>query len=232
MYVYTSIVLSVLLFSCGSGPKAGQQEGDTSLTNDSVPRGNELTGPSRYVYTDPEGKRLILENHLPKGGTRYVAPDGQSYGLVVFWSKFINETNTPLEVEFDIPTTVYDFPYPKSRSLQLLVPADTMTDEKIPLRDYGLSQLKAFLDSNFNRSILLKRTIGPNASSGFHVVIVTKTDSASKVEGTLRTGFSFKGQELYYRVSHYMPKPPNIPMTGEREYLFGRINLKNLKTAN
>lgn len=232
MYVYTLILLSVLFLSCGQHPNNGQQEGITAANKDTIPQANELTGPSRYEYTDQEGKRVILQNHLPKGGTKYIGPDGQTYGLVVFWSKFINETNNPMEVELDLPATVYEFPYPQRRYLKLLVPADTMTKEKIPLLDYGLTQLKSFVDSNFDKPISLKRTIGPNDSSGFYVVLVTRIDSTSKADGTLRTGFNLKGQELFYRVSHYKPNPPNIPMTGEKEYLFGRINLKNLKAAN
>jgi hypothetical protein len=232
VYLYTLILLSILFLSCGQQPKNAQQNGMASANKDTIPKSDELTGPSRYEYTDPEGKRLILENHLPKGGTRYTAPDGQTYGLVFFWSQFINETNTPLEVELDITDTAYEFPYPQRRYLKLLIPADTMTPEKVPLLNYGFTQPETFLDSNFHKSSLLKRTIGPNSSSGFYVLLLTKIDSTSKVDGTLRTGFSLKGQELFYRVSHYTPNPPNISMRGEKEYPFGRINLKNLKAAN
>lgn len=232
MYVYNLILLSIVFLSCGQHPKNEQQEGITAANKDTIPQANELTGPSRYEYTDPEGKSLILENHLPKGGTRYIAPDGQTYGLVFFWSQFINETNTPLEVEIDQADTAYEFPYPQSRYLKLLIPDDTMTQEKVPLLNYGFTHPETFLDSHFHKPSQLKRTIGSNSSSGFYVVLLTKIDSTSKVDGTLRTGFSLKGQELFYRVSNYTPNPPNILMSGEKEYPFGRINLKNLKAAN
>lgn len=232
LHLYALIALTTLISSCGAQSKEGQKTGATTNTIDTLQRAEELSGPSSYEYTDPEGKRVVVQNHLPRGGVRYTGPDGQSYGLVVFWSQFTNETNQPLEVEISIPDTVFDFPHPEPRYLKLLVPGDTMTKEKTSLINYGIGQLEAFMNSNFYKPSFLKRTIGPNSSSGFHVVLLTKTDSTVKSYGTLRTGFSLKGQDLYYRVSNYMPAPPNIPKTGEKEYLFGRINLKNLKPVN
>jgi hypothetical protein len=57
----------------------------------------------------------------------------------------------------------------------------------------------------------LKRTINPKGSSAFYVV----TLSNRGICGTLRTGFSLKGQNLFYRVN-------------DKEILCGKIDLTKL----
>ena len=79
-----------------------------------------------------------------------------------------------------------------------------------PFYDYGA--LKSFIDNNRYQSSSLKRTINPKGSSTFYVV----TLSNRGVGGTLRTGLSLKGQNLFYRIN-------------DIEIHCGKINLKNFK---
>jgi hypothetical protein len=91
--------------------------------------------------------------------------------------------------------------------MKLLVPSDTMTIDKEPMNDYGL-KIKYFLDNNRYKSSSLKRTIKPKSSTAFYVVPLSNRG----VRGTLRTGFSLKGQNLFYSVNN-------------KEILSGKIDL-------
>jgi hypothetical protein len=80
---------------------------------------------------------------------------------------------------------------------KILVPPDTMTLDKEPLFNHGLTDLESFLDKSIHKSSSLKRTINPKESSGFFVVMLCLIEGA---HGTMRTGLSLKGQNLFYRI--------------------------------
>ena len=71
-------------------------------------------------------------------------------------------------------------------TIKILLPSDTMTLDKEPLFDYGLTDLKSFLDNSIHKPSSLKRTINPKESSGFYVVILFDQTEIRLV--TLRTG--------------------------------------------
>jgi hypothetical protein len=99
-----------------------------------------------------------------------------------------------------------------------------MTIDKDPLQDYGMKDLKSFLDKSIHKPSSLKRTINPKESSGFYVVILFDKG----VYGSSRTGLSIKGQNLFYKVSRYEAKVEH-PLVFEKEINCGSINLKNLR---
>jgi hypothetical protein len=94
----------------------------------------------------------------------------------------------------------YEHPFLPGKYFKILVPADTMTLDKFPLFNYGLTDLESFLDNSIHKPSSLKRTINPKESSGFYIVMLSL-----RVEGAqgsmLRTGLSLKGQDLFYRIS-------------------------------
>ena len=98
-----------------------------------------------------------------------------------------------------------------------------MTVDKEPLYNYGLTDLKSFLDNSIHKPSSLKRTINPKESSGFYVVILFDKG----VAGPIRTGLSIKGQNLFYRISRVDGTPAHSLMD-EKEINCGSINL-NLK---
>jgi hypothetical protein len=91
-----------------------------------------------------------------------------------------------------------------------ILPSDTMTIDKAPLYDYGLT-IKSFLDNNLHKSSLLKRTISQKSSSAFYVV----TLSNRGVGGTLHTGLSIQEQNLFYRIN-------------DKEIPCGKINFRKI----
>ncbi len=171
---------------------------------------NENNFHTKYEYTESNGARLIIQNSFPKSGINYTDPNGKKYIYAVFWTQIINETVNPLELTIDFPLDSFEIPSSSGNYMKLLLPSDTMTLDKEPLFDYGLS-IKSFLDNNRHKSSSLKRTINPKESTAFYVV----TLSTHGVDGTLRTGLSLKGQNLFYRIN-------------DKEILCGKIDLTKL----
>ncbi len=166
---------------------------------------------TKYDYADSTGKRLIIQNSFPKSGGNYTDPIGQKYVYAVFWTRIINETTNPLELTIDFPAASHELPSNPGVYYRLFFPPDTMTADKEPLYDYGLT-IKSFLDTSLSKPSALKRTIRPKESSAFYVV----TLSNKGVDGPIRTGFTLKDQTIFYSIN-------------KNEIDCGRINLKNLR---
>jgi hypothetical protein len=196
------------LFSCG---QAGKSKPDTDIET--------MNSVRKYEYTDSMDKHLIIQNSFPKGD-KYTDPNGKEYFKVIFWTRVTNETANPLELKIDFPVDSYQFQSFPGKYFKILIASDTMTIDKEPLYDYGMTGLKSFLDNNIHKPSSLKRTINPKESSGFYVVILVDKG----VGGPFRTGLSIKGQNLFYRVSRYAGKQ----LIDDKEINCGSINLKNL----
>ena len=179
-----------------------------------------------YEYADSMGKRLIIHNSTPKSKIHYTDPNGEAYGYVGFWTQIINETVNPVELKINFPLDSFEFPSSSGRYMKLLVPSDTMTTNEASLPDFGLN-VKSFLDNHRFEASSLKRTINPKDSTAFHVVILSKWNPVAGGSGGLRTGFSLKGQNLFYKISAYK-MTPELPLMDEKEINCGSINLKNL----
>ena len=200
------------LFSCKQASKSPPENVGIETVN----------SVRKYEYADSMGKRLIIQNGLPKG-EGYTDPKGKEYFKTIFWTRIINETDNPLELKIDFPVDSYEFSSSPSRRFKILLLADTMTFDKEPLHDYGISDLKSFLDNRIHKPSSLKRTISSKDSSGFYVVILFDKG----VEGPFRTGLSIKGQNLFYRLSQY-DSTPSHSLVDDKEIICGSINLKNL----
>jgi hypothetical protein len=216
----------VFFTSCGGQNKTDlPKEKIKSETKDKVtsPGSNDPDIHTKYEYTDSIGKRLIIQNGFPRGGMKYTDPNGETYVYAVFWTRIINETDNPLELKFDFPVNSYEVPSLPGKYYKILVPPDTMTLDKFPLFNYGLTDLESFLDNSIHKPSLLKRTIHPKESSGFYVVILCLVEGA---HGTMRTGLSLKGQNLFYRIKNDGSK--SNTKSSDKEIHCGSINLKNL----
>jgi len=129
-------------------------------------------------------------------------------------------------LKIDFPVDLYKVPGLRGSYYKILIPSDTMTIDKEPLYDYGMTGLKSFLDNNIHKPSSLKRTINPKESSGFYVVLLSLTKEITP-GSTLRTGFTLKGQDLFYTISRYASKAGH-PLINENEIHCGSINLKDL----
>jgi hypothetical protein len=200
------------LYSCGQSSKSTPETVDIETVN----------SVRKYEYADSMGKRLIIHNSFPKSGGSYTDPKGKKYVYAVFWTRITNETINPIELTIDFPLDSFEITSSSDNYMKLLLPSDTMTIDKEPLYDYGLP-IKSFLDTGINKSYSLKRTINPKESTAFYVVML----SNKGVDGTLRTGLSLKGQNLFYKISAYKSISGH-PLMDEKEINCGSINLNNL----
>ena len=213
--------MTTVLISCGqehkSTPVLEAKDIETSNTSDTteiqknVTISNDKYIDTKYVYTDSDGKRIIVKNSLPKGGLKYTAPNGKEYVYAVFWTRITNETDNPFELTMGFTESSYELPSSPGRFFKLFIPTDTLTQGKESLFNYGLD-LEKYLDDSFHRQADLKRTINPKSSSGFYIVTLFNKG----VDGTLRTGLSIKEQNILYRIN-------------DIEIHCGNINLKQLK---
>jgi len=211
--------------ACGQSQTTVPKDNINSETKNIVTSSgsDERNFHTKYEYTDSAGKRLIIQNGFPKGGSRYTDPDGEVYGYAIFWTRIINETDNPLELNIDFLDS-YEVPSFPGKYFKIVVPPDTMTSDKEGLFSYGLTNLESFLDNSIHKPSSLKRTINPKESSGFYVVKLSLVSEGPHGGGDiLRTGLILKGQNLFYRVSVYNSTPPS-----EKEIDCGSINLKNL----
>ena len=179
------IMATTGLYSCGQSSKSTPETVDIETVN----------SVRKYEYADSMGKRLIIHNSFPKSGGSYTDPNGKKYVYAVFWTRITNETINPIELTIDFPLDSFEITSSSDNYMKLLLPSDTMTIDKEPLYDYGLP-IKSFLDTGINKSYSLKRTINPKESTAFYVVML----SNKGVDGTLRTGLSLKGQNLFYKI--------------------------------
>lgn len=151
---------------------------------------------TEVMYTDSAGKSVMVHNSLPKGGGRYVDSAGKVYSYVIFWTRVINESATPVELTIKFPADPFTiFPSPNSH-IRIFLPSDTMTLDKVPLFDYGLTNLQSFLDAGFNKPGMLHRTINPKEECIFYIPVLFY-----QARGTARAALVLKGKDLFFRIS-------------------------------
>lgn len=229
-YVFTLFLVFVFCISCGGQNKPGISN-NNSKTEDIVTstRTNNPGIHTQYEYSDSAGKRLVIQNGYPRGGTKYTDPDGEEYAYAIFWTRIINETHNPLQLKIDFLDT-YEVPSLPGRYFKLLVLPDTMTTDKEELFNYGLTNLNAFLDTTIHKPSSLRRTINPKESSSFYVVKINPRAEGAGGGDILRTGLILKGQKLFYKVSRYSSTPDHKPpsLIIEKEIECGSINLRSL----
>ncbi|MGN6342350.1 MAG: hypothetical protein ACTHML_15355 [Ginsengibacter sp.] len=209
--ILTLIMATTGLFSFGQNNKSTQDTIEIET----------VSSIRKYEYADSIGKRIIIQNSWSRG-IQYVDPNGKKKNKVLFWTRITNETENPLELNIDFPVE-YEVPSLPGKYFKILLPSDTMSLDKEPLPDYGIPDLKSFLDSNIHKPSSLKRTINPKESGGFYVAILFDEG----VIGPFRTGLSIKGQNLVYKVTRYTGKQ-GVQFVDEKEINCGSINLKNL----
>lgn len=225
------ILMAFFFTSCG-----GQKKSDLSQelirieSKDTVTYSgaDEQTSHTSYEYTDSSGKQVVIYNSYPKGGSRYTDPKGNVYSYAVFWTRIRNETDHPLEVNIDFPETSYELSNFPGKYFKILVPSDTMTPDKIPLFNYGLTDIDTFLDNNTHKRSAVNRTIPSKESGGFYFLMLILTEHAA---GMTRNELSLKGKDLYYKISRFSSTKP-LTLIDEIEIPCGSINLKKLILRN
>ena len=147
-------------------------------------------------FVDSVGNKLIVTNSLPKGGGNYRDPTGNMYSYLIFWYRVTNNSEVPLELTLEFPAKPFEI-FPSSDShIRIFLPPENMSFEKIERHDYGVENLKGFLDAEFNKSSGLQRIIDPGEESLFYISILVH-----EAEGTARSSLVMKGEDLFYQIS-------------------------------
>jgi len=150
---------------------------------------------SEVNYTDSAGKVLKVYSSFPRGGGGYTDATGKRYSYVIFWTRVVNESATPLELAIKFPAEPFTiFPSPDSH-IRIFLPPDTMTLEKVQFGDYGL-HLQSFLDAGFNKPGTFQRTLNPKEECYFYTPVLIY-----QARGTARAALVVKGQDLFFRIS-------------------------------
>jgi hypothetical protein len=99
-------------------------------------------------FTDSKGNLVKFIHSLPRGGGQ-VFLKGKKYGYVVFWTHVINQSATPIELQVKFPEVTY-FKSPDSY-IHIILPRETMNNEKVQLFDYGLTNLQSLVNDETNK---------------------------------------------------------------------------------
>lgn len=201
------ILINTGLFSCGKAQhsKTGTIEKEPLEAFENITTREQLN-PSkdynkyidtRFEYIDSNGKSLIIENSLPKGGLNYTDHNGNDYVYAIFWTQIINETENPFEFKLDFSNDKYELPASPDNYFKIVLPPEKMFFENLALFDYGLSNLKVIIDQNIRNPQKFHKTINSKETSIFYVISLFKKG----VEGKIRTGLRLKDNKLYYRVN-------------------------------
>ncbi|RYY65684.1 MAG: hypothetical protein EOO12_06315 [Chitinophagaceae bacterium] len=224
---FTLLILAAGFSSCT--PPAPSKSGSGAATTTSaedVPKQQADYGRSvysRYVYSAPDGGRLLIQNGLPRGGFRYTNARGAAYSYVVFWTQLTNETDHPLTLELDIPGDAFGIPALPGAYYTVILPADTMTLEQFPRFVNGLKDRESVLNAPAHQAASLRRMVPSKGQSGFYVVLLCPVEGA---RGAMRTGLRLEGQTLFYRMN--VDGSRSNSRSADREIPCGRINLNNL----
>ncbi|UKN02274.1 hypothetical protein K6119_01915 [Paracrocinitomix mangrovi] len=150
---------------------------------------------STYDYAYLSGKKLVVQNSVPKGGLKYTTDNTNKF-YAVFWSRIINETNHSFQLRMNFSadsSVLYTSPY---TYFNLYLPSAKMKEVSLDEFNYGLD-LKSFLDENINKPTELNRKVHSNESFSFYVVAVFNRG----VQGTLRSEITLQDQSIYYTVN-------------------------------
>ena len=151
-------------------------------------------------YTDATRKGTIIQNSYPRGGGRiYTSNESLQYGHAVFWTRIVNKTENPIELNIHFPADSFVmYPSPHTH-FKLLVPQDYMTFDKVSTFSFGFEGVGAFVENNFYQPSQLQRTIPPNKATMFYVVLLSHI--AGTDEGIGRTGLFLKEEALFYKLT-------------------------------
>ncbi|MFI5130261.1 MAG: hypothetical protein ACHQFX_09735 [Chitinophagales bacterium] len=162
-------------------------------------------------YSESASKGVIIQNSFPKGGP-YIDSAGKytGYSFLIFFTRVINETASPLELTINFPADSFATGDWGNVYLKLFLPPDTMTFDKESLYNYGVTGLESFLD--FNKPTMLERTINPKEEFLFYTGTVfyqaRGTERTNRPRGGNRAELVLHEQDLFYRM---VPQIDSLP---------------------
>ena len=203
------VLVAIGLCSCGqSGASTivkdkidletqGSVETNKSQKTATYNPGKYINAESIYtdsIYNAPSGIVVRIQNSFPRGGP-YIDPSGKSFGQAIFWTRVINESETPIELSISFPADSFAIlPTPESY-LKLYLPPNIMAPDKESMYNYGATGLKSFLDTGIRETTYLRKTLDPKEECLFNIGALSYQSG-----GIVRAGLIFKDQALFYKI--------------------------------
>lgn len=148
---------------------------------------------SEVKSTDSNGNLIMFTNSFPRGGgVKYY--NGKKYSYVIFWTRIQNQSATPMELQLKFPDLIF-FKSPESH-IKIVLTKDTMSDEKIQLFDYGLTNLQSLLTEEAKQLNVLQKRIYPKEIYFFYVPVFMHS-----ISGTARAALVLKDRDLFYKIT-------------------------------
>lgn len=161
---------------------------------------NGQVGPTRnwvdseLKYIDSKGNMVKFINSYPRGGG-VVYKNGKKYTYVVFWTRVFNQSATHIELKIKFPEVIF-FKSPESY-IQIVLPKETMSIDKVQSFDYGLTNLQSLLNDEFNQLSNIQININPNKEYIFYTAVFMHIEGW----GPARAKFELKDKGLFYNIS-------------------------------
>ncbi len=210
------LIISIcsIVWFCSCDQKSKSRTGKVAIESEIKTTTHSNKGQSsqnhdleKYIYTDTtytlaNGKRITIQNSFPKGGmiepdgTQYSDSTGKLHAFASFWTRIINETDIPLGLNINVPADSFPIFTPPDSYLKFFLPKEKFSLDKLSKFNYGLTEIKSYLDANFDNGSVLQKTINPNEEHIFYVMTLSYEAS-----GTPRAGIILKEQDLYYKMS-------------------------------
>jgi len=149
---------------------------------------------SELKHTDFSGNSVKFINSFPRGGG-VVYKNGEKYSYVVFWTRVYNQSVTPLEFRVNFPEITY-FNSPEFY-IQIVLPKETMSMDKVQSFDYGLTNLQSLLNDESKQLSFIQKKINPNEDYIFYTAVFIHGERW----GPVRTKFELKNHDLFYKIS-------------------------------
>lgn len=162
----------------------------------------EISTPPKW-YSETKSNGITIQNSFPKGG-QYPGPTTRNYhySYLVFFTRIVNETETPLELKINFNADSIAIPNSPATFVKLFLPSDTMTLAKQALYSYGITKLESLDDPSSFR-----QTINPKGECLFYVVAIfyqTNPMAQDQPRGGNRAELVLEGEKLFYRM------PPQV----------------------
>jgi hypothetical protein len=210
VYVYALLALAFYT-SCEGQNKITDSLRSTNEIDDWNKRWKIKDDKLPAIHSETASQGVIIQNSLPKGD-RHTDSGGKVFGIAIFWTRVINNTANPLELTINFPADSLEIPSSPDSYLKLFLPADTMTLDKVPLYNYGVTGLRSYLDTGLNKPSKLQRTINPKEESLFYIGVLryqvpdqapgTRRPGLHQARGgVIRTALVLKEEDLFYRIS-------------------------------
>ncbi len=149
---------------------------------------------SELKHTDANGNSVKFINSFPRGGG-VVHKKEKKYSYVVFWTRMLNQSTTPIEFKVKFPEVTY-FNSPEFY-IQIVLPKETMSMDKVQSFDYGLTNLQSLLNDESKQLSFIQKKINPNEDYIFYTAVFIHGERW----GLARAKFELKDQDLFYKIS-------------------------------